>query len=446
MNQPIKILFISHLGDWGGAQSCLHLLLKGLDKSKFEAIAVLPKDGELNVKLQALGIKTYILELQWWLFRLEEFRQSSLPHRVTALVDLIKAEQVDLVVTNTSVIVEGALAAQICRVPHLWYVHEILSTDQVLRPFLCLLDLWALIDNLSEKVVVVSQAVARDIKKFYDSSKLEILYTGLDIDQLEQAETKPKMEKFGVAAHIPVITFVGFLSQRKGVLTLVDAIPLVLKQFPTAKFAIAGPDAEAAVEFKQRLQTYEITENVLMLGFRSDARELIASSDLLVLPSVSDPLPVVVLEAMALGVPVVATRSGGSEEMIIDGETGILVPIQDPEALAIAINNLLSQPSKLIEMGGRSQQRTIESFSYTGYIQRFEQIFTEIVTKARQGQVSYHPFAQILGSLIQTYAAIAVPTLDSPPKAEAIKLKCLKLVLRSISTLSRIRSHVFPSQ
>jgi glycosyltransferase involved in cell wall biosynthesis len=434
-NRPIKILFISHLADWGGAQSVLHLLLKGLDKSKFEAIAVLPNDGELNLKLQQLGIKTYILELRWWLFRLEEFRDSCLEDRVEALVELIKNEQIDLVVTNTVVIVEGALAARICQVPHLWYVHEILSTDQVLRPFLCLIDLFALVDNLSAKVVVVSKAVERDLKQFYDSRKIEVLYTGLDIEQIEPSQrSDQKMEKFGVGEDVPVVTFVGFLSQRKGVLTLVDAMPLVLKQFPKTRFVIAGPDAEASEEFKSRSQAYGIAENISILGFRQDARAIIASSDLFVLPSVSDPLPVVVLEAMALGVPVVATRSGGSEEMVVDGETGLLVPINDPVALAIAINNLLSNPQKLPEMGERSRQRTSEVFSHRAYIQRFEQIFRETVEKSQQRQISYDPVAPILILLIQTYAAIAV---NSEIKYQNFKIKCLKLGLRLISLIQR---------
>ena len=122
---------------------------------------------------------------------------------------------------------------------------------------------------------------------------------------------------FDLPPHIPVVTFVGILSERKGVVDFVESARLVLQRFPKAIFVMAGPDGGKGREAIAKIDKYGIRDSFRILGNRSDVPRILSASDMLVLPSLADPLPLAVLEAMAAGIPVVATRSGGCEEMVV---------------------------------------------------------------------------------------------------------------------------------
>ncbi|MCX7682696.1 MAG: glycosyltransferase family 4 protein [Anaerolineae bacterium] len=189
-----------------------------------------------------------------------------------------------------------------------------------------------------------------------------------------------------------VVLYVGRLEQRKGILDLFQAIPLVLKQVPAASFVIAGQDNSQHDGFYQRMKvdypTYfsrryrAYTSRVTFTG-RVNDRELAAlyqSCDLFVAPSLYESFGLIYLEAMNYAKPVIGCRAGGVPEVIEDGITGLLVPPGAPSALAEAIISLLTSPDLLHQMGLAGRQRLLQQFSYTQMAQRFEQAYRAVLS------------------------------------------------------------------
>jgi glycosyltransferase involved in cell wall biosynthesis/SAM-dependent methyltransferase len=374
----IKILFLSHSADWSGAEHCLFRLLKGIDPRKYEAVVVLPGHGLLEERIHELGVRSRLLEVGWWVKLAGSSQRGEfwdgLEGRARALAEVIREERADLVFTNTSVVVEGALAARLCGVCHVWHLHELIGLNPDLVPLLRPAAFFSLADLLTDKFVAVSQSVQAQVLRFIPTEKIEVIYNGLDT-----FEGRPRRhEIFGLDENTPVVSFVGTLSHTKGVLSLIDAAPLVLERFPGITFALAGADGGVGEVLERRLREEPAGRAFRVLGFRNDAADVLASSDVFVLPSLADSMPLAVLEAMLAGKPVVATRSGGAAEIVLDGETGFLVPVDDPPALARAVLTLLEDPERMAAMGRRGKERAQTVFGHERFIQRFERVFDQL--------------------------------------------------------------------
>lgn len=380
--RKIRLLFVSHMGSQGGAQKCLWLLCKGLDRECFEAEAVVPQEGELARDLRSLGVEVHVLPLRWWVTirsrerEMEERFRRGLASRVGDLERLIAARNVDIVVSNTSVIAEGALAAARSGVPHVWHVLELLAADPRLRPRYRLPLFYWLIDRLSRSVVVVSGSVRDEIAGQVGDARLEVVHTGIESLDRERLRM-PRLRLFGVAESAPVICFAGELSERKGILTLIEAAPAVLRMHPEALFAVAGWDGGQLRAARKLARASGIGERIRFLGRRDDVLSLVASSDVLVQPSLSDAFSVSVLEGMALATPVVTTQSGGAAEMIEDGRTGRLVAPASAAELAAAINALLSDRAAAKRMGDAACLHVREAFSLRAAAAAFERVLSD---------------------------------------------------------------------
>ncbi len=389
----LKLLFISHSPHFGGAERCLYYLLKGLHREKYDISVILPPkplihrlhQRNLRKLIEDLDIPVHLSPIRWWVGRWPRYRAfaDGLTERVAKIVHLMKKERFDLAVSNSSAFAEGALASRYCGIPHLWYVHEMLVDDPVLRSFMPLERLYRIMDRLSTGIVTVSHAVKRQFDPYVMKEKLHVVHTGLP-EIKPVAMDQPKKIMFDLPQHVPVVTFVGILSERKGVVDFVDSAPYVLKRFPKTIFVLAGPEGGKGREVMIQINKCRIRDSFRILGNRNDVPHILSASDMLVLPSLADPLPLAVLEAMAAGIPVVATRSGGCEEMVVDGVTGRLVPVKNPAALSQAIIELIGSPSKRVLMGLNGSRRFADHFNYTHYISRFEGILDRACAGASQ--------------------------------------------------------------
>ena len=377
------VLFLSHDPNWGGAPKVLFSLIKGLDKEKWNPIVALPDHGELETKFREIGIKTIITpmvnittDVQKYWQQYERF-SSTLRMRVEKVVDIITQEQVDLVFSNTICIFEGALAAKLKGIPHVWYVHELSSMDDLLTPLLDYQTFYATMDLLSEKIVVISKAVQAEITQFFPSKKLELIYTGLE--PIEKNLEINRKKTLNIDPDIPVIAYIGIISKRKGVLTLIDTAITVAKKYPQIKFVIAGKkEGETYNKLQELVIEKSLENNFQFLGFRNDIQDIIACSDMVVIPSIIEPFSLVAIEAMREGIPVVATRSGGPEEIIENEDMGVLVPINSPFDLAQAIIRLLENPELRSLIGENGLKHFSEHFTYERYISRFEALLDDV--------------------------------------------------------------------
>jgi glycosyltransferase involved in cell wall biosynthesis len=372
----MKILAVSHTGNLGGAENIFVLIVKGLlSKGEHDVYCLLPKEGPLSFRLEEIGAKIIYRDLIWWvrIGRALFIRYSrGFKKRVNDIVDIIAEKKIDLVITNTITIGEAAVAARIAGVPHVWRIAEMLDTDPSLKAPCDLAYFYKIVNFLSTKIIVVSEAVKQEIERFIGASdKVEVVYDGLEVSSLP-------VRRMGVGDERTVLC-VGHICKRKGISVLLEAASIVTKHRPKVKFLVAGAISES--EYHEDLlktrHRLHLDKSFEILGFRNDIPELMNNCDIFVLPSLSEPFGVVILEAMRSGIPVITTTAGGTAEGVVDDVTGYVVPPGDPKSLADRIERLLSNSLEAQAMGQRGFERLQKVFTYANMIAGSEKVLRE---------------------------------------------------------------------
>ncbi|MFQ5792258.1 MAG: glycosyltransferase [Acidobacteriota bacterium] len=405
MKRKVRLLCVSHLSTLTGAETSLYLLLKNLDRERFEPVVVFPNDGPLRQRVGDLDIPTVVSPIVWWTESAEPGGGylgwlATARHRVERLAAIIEEHAIDLVHTNVSVVADGALAALAKRVPHIWHVRETLSKFPTIKPFLPLAMVYALIGKLSERVVVVTEAVKRDVGQGVDGTKLVVLHNGIDVeDFVAQSRDTPFIPSPTVEPGGLRVGALGSFIPEKGFDTLVEAAALVRKTMPHVQFHVAGPVGDVA--YVQRLQ-HRVDERALgsaffLHGFCEDVVSFIRSMDVMAVPSRIEAMSRVTLESMALSKPIVATHSGEAEDVIVDGESGLLVPVENPQAMAEAIGRLLREPAWAASLGVRALERVKACYPMERHVGRFESICLEALEQFTPSQAPGR--ADIIGLL-----------------------------------------------
>jgi glycosyltransferase involved in cell wall biosynthesis len=252
----------------------------------------------------------------------------------------------------------GIVAARLARVP------TVIATQQLYsRPIgrKNRARQW-LVSMLVDRYLAVSEAMATELREFVARpGRVSAVRNAIDVERFAQAAPGLRAELGGDDGRVLVLTLAR-LDFQKGLEFLIDAV----REVPGALFLLAGdgPDRSA---LESRARECGVEDRVVFLGHRDDIPELLAACDLFVLPSLFEGLPVSVLEAMAAGKPVVATNIGGTNEAVVDGVTGTLVPAANTGALATAISLLACDPARRAVMGGAGRERVTEFFT-AGYM------------------------------------------------------------------------------
>ena len=171
------------------------------------------------------------------------------------------------------------------------------------------------------------------------------------------------------------------LGARDGADVLVDAAPAILAREPRARFLVVGEGAERRA-LERRCRELGLEDVVRWAGYRTDVRELLPACDVFVLPTREDAFPTAVLEAMAAGLPVVASRVGGIPEMVEGSVTGVLVPTGSPARLAEAVAGLLSDRRRAHGLGVAGRRRAREAFSTDAWLARLEGVYGRALGRA----------------------------------------------------------------
>jgi len=369
--KPIPILYVHGSADLYGSDRLLLQLIASLDRTRFDPIVLVPRDGPLVAALQGVGVDVQVKWLSvlhrtfdpvhWLCFFVR------LPCSVEALRRLIKRRGIRLVHSNTSHVYDGALAARAAGVVHVWHIREVhTGLSKIGYP------LSRLIYTHSDKVILMSAAVRRAFFSWRpdDDPKLHIVYDGVDITEFNPNNDGAAVRaELGLGLDVPLVGVVGRLAHWKGHRLFLQAVARVRRSFPAAHFLIVGDavtpgDHRLKEELLQLVRQLELEEVVTFTGVRSDIPRVMAALNILVLPSeLPEPWGMVVLEAMATARPVVATRQGGPLEMVVDGETGYLVPPDDPQPMAEAILSLLRSPEQARAMGRAGRDRCEQRFT-----------------------------------------------------------------------------------
>jgi glycosyltransferase involved in cell wall biosynthesis len=203
------------------------------------------------------------------------------------------------------------------------------------------------------------------------------VHEGIDIERVDSAAPAKLHEELWLPHHAPIVGNVAALVPHKGQRHLIEAAHLVLPQVPDARFIIAG-EGELRPALERQIKDHHLEKHVLLAGFRPDVLSLHKAFDLFVMSSVTEGLGTSLLDAMAAGKPVVATRTGGIPEVVADGETGLLVPPRDHAAMAEAIVTLLKDESLRRRMGQAGRARACTLFSAERMVQETLRVYQRV--------------------------------------------------------------------
>ena len=188
------------------------------------------------------------------------------------------------------------------------------------------------------------------------------VHEGIDIAHVDAAPRADLHGELWLPHHAPLVGNVAALVPHKGQRHLIEAAAAVVRQVPDARFIIAG-QGELRESLEHQIKHLHLEKHVILAGFRSDVLSVHKAFDIFVMSSVTEGLGTSLLDAMACGKPIVATRAGGIPEVVVDGETGFLVPPRDPHAMADAIVRLLQDPALRERMGTAGLKRVRERFT-----------------------------------------------------------------------------------
>ena len=192
-------------------------------------------------------------------------------------------------------------------------------------------------------------------------------------------EAKPSRPPF--SGERPTVGFIGRLVDQKGCEYLLQAAPAILQAHPDARFLLVGDGPERA-RLESMARELDIDNAVVFTGYQADPAAMIEAMDIVVMPSIYDPFPLVTLEAMILGRPVVGAAVGGIPEAVEDGRTGVLVPSRDPAAIAREVNGLIENPETSVAMGAAGRQSAQARFSPQVISAQFADLYRELLSTA----------------------------------------------------------------
>jgi glycosyltransferase involved in cell wall biosynthesis len=240
-----------------------------------------------------------------------------------------------------------------------------------------------LLGRFTDLSITVSQGVRDYLLKEcgLDPARVRVVHNGVDIAAIDAARPGPEVRReLGLPDGAPVIGLVGRLDHwGKGHRELFEAMALLKDRHPCRALIVGGGRRED--EVRQLAASLGLADAVHFLGQRRDVPDLLKAMDIFVLPSYSEGVSLALLEAMAAGLPVIASRVGGLPEVVTDGDNGLLIPPKDPEALAEALARLLANPALAKKMGENARRHVREHFSLERLGWEINGIYEELVEK-----------------------------------------------------------------
>jgi len=248
--------------------------------------------------------------------------------------------------------------------------------------------------RFADCIVVNAEAIRkRLVAEGYSEEKIAVIRNGIDHSRFNgKANDAGLRYELGLPLRAPLVLLFSRLNPLKGVEYFLQAAAIVAGHFPEVRFLIVGDafmvkdGAIVRTDYMRGLKGYVarlgLEKRVVFTGFRLDVPKLLSQVAVSVLPSLSEGLSNTLLESMAAGVPVVATRVGGNPEVVEDGVTGLLVPPQDPEAIARALCLLLKDPKLALRLGQAGRKRVAERFSLEQMVRETETLYLQLIRKA----------------------------------------------------------------
>lgn len=303
---------------------------------------------------------------------------------------LIYENRISLIVTfHESSDVYGFVLSVLCNVP-------IISSrrDMGFKTKFHYKMMYKLLGRFFDAVVAVSDTVRMEVinQRWFPSEKITTVYNGVNFTEYNRKDIKKIKENLGIKAGHQIVGLIANLRKIKGIHHFIEAASIICRQRDNLDFFIVGGDTDergyTKADLEKLAKSLGILQKIHFLGKRTDIPELIALFDVAVNSSLSEGLSNTVLEYMASSKPVVATNVGGNSEVVIDGETGFIVPPKDSNALANAILSILKDKEMGIRFGIAGRKRIEESFSIEKMITNFQNLFEKVISGYKNNRIN----------------------------------------------------------
>jgi glycosyltransferase involved in cell wall biosynthesis len=367
-----RVLYLAWAPFFSGAERALLMTLRSLDMGLYEPYVLVGTHGEFASQVRALGIKCDIMPITP-LDRARPFSSSLSIARVAAAALRFRPSIIHA--NDMPSYQPGGYAARLLGVPvvtHLRFPDGPEGYRWFFRPPF-------------SAAIFISEAfkadALRDAPDVFSPEKATVVYDAVELPrQWTDEERAAQRTRLGLPSDRPVVALTGQVSEVKGIWEFVEAANQL--RATNAVFAVLGDDlkTQGAVrrEMEAKVAALGLSDRFVFLGFRRDAPELVQAFDIVAVPSRVEPFGLASLEAMAAGRPVVASRVGGIPEVVRDGQEGILVPAQDPAALASGIARLLANPSEGAELGSRGRRRANQVFGMHVHGQALQALYGRV--------------------------------------------------------------------
>lgn len=373
MENKITILFVFAALPVGGAEQVLVTEVAGLDKTRYTPlVCVLSEKGPIGEMIEKMGIPVIPL------FRM---KKNHFDYGIIRdLKRIMVREKVSIVHTH---LYDGGkygrLAARLAKVPVV--IHTIHNVYVKRRSKHHLIN-WSL-SFFTDRIIAVSGAVKENVVR-YDHirpEKIQVLYNGIDLSQCDLAlDRDGARSSLGIKPPEVVIGVIARLEEQKGHQVLLEALSLMPDLPANLKVLIVG-DGKLRLSLEEETKKRGLSSRVVFLGTRKPIFPILKALDLFLLPSLWEGFSVALLEAMAMGVPVIATKVGGAEEVITSGQQGLLIPPGEAHSLAEAIGEAWLHRDRFLRMAGMGKEKVRQNFSKERHLTLLQDLYLEVLTE-----------------------------------------------------------------
>ena len=366
-----RVLFVSIDLNWGGAERVLATILQHLDKTRFESVLVLFVDihkYQIPEEVQVICLH----KKGWWDYPL-------LIWKLSRLFKELKPDVVLSFLTYTNIIcilakILSNIKLRLIACEHFMPSFHLTQGKNPLKSlFLKWMPRWFY--NRADKIVCTSKASVNEVNNIFGIpvGKTKLIYNPIDIEYI-LALCNENIEHPWFVQNIPILISVGRLSDVKGYPYLLRSFKQILTKHPARLVILGQGEKEAAL--KNLTLQLGIDKSVAFLGFQANPFKYMSHSSVFVLSSLSEALPMVILEAMTCGIPIVSTASPGSSEIITDGINGLLVPVANEKSLVEAIVKILTNTTLATSLV-QSGKKRVNDFSVEKVIREYEELLKE---------------------------------------------------------------------
>lgn len=381
---PIRVVFVSHTASMYGAEMSLVQLLASFDRSIVSPHVILPGRGLLESHLREIGVPYSFATYQPWLAErnpLPVFAARGLISWLGLVGFVLSVMRLKpaVIVSNSLVIPQGAFAAALIGVPHIWHVRELLGPNPALRGPLPLTRILTLVANYADRVIAVSEAARTQFPESV-RSRVVTIHNGIPSDFGATFEGRGSAVDRPSGPRLAVI---GALSPTKRQVDAIETVAVLASRYPDMSLVLLGsgkPSYQRKLEGLARARGLE--HRVSFYGYVNDPRQALADVDVVLVPSSCESFGLATVEALALGIPVVAADAGGSREILGRGG-GVLVPPRRPDLMADAVEGLL-RSRDLMEELGRQGRQVASGFSTHREAREIEREIEEVARNGRR--------------------------------------------------------------